>query len=97
VVEIDGTILHLPGGTECQISREVDQLLTDDISTWGSFGGQWSDLGLLSTGGSYPVQIFDLSCSSPDLTRLIFQAESDRRLLDVSGHVFVPLVRLPGA
>lgn len=81
-VSIHDEVLISETGADCPMPPLASVTLRDDMETFGTSGGSWSELGLAPTGEgrTYPVLAADLECDGP-FTSIIVQPERDLYLL----------------
>ncbi|MEM6634738.1 MAG: hypothetical protein AAF667_02490 [Pseudomonadota bacterium] len=95
-IDIREDTVYLPNEPACVISDWAWEVWNNDRSTFGSFGGDWSQVGLQSANGSsYVVRVSRLNCPARDWPELILVAQPDHGItLLGSLRVFVVLSKL---
>jgi hypothetical protein len=88
----DSGTMTLPNRKTCQVDDEELDIRKDDMATWGSYGGSWSDLGLVADkNGEYQLATYRLACTgNVGPSEMSMQSQQSRLWLDVGGHVWVP-------
>ena len=94
-IVIAGNTLELPSDQTCTLSDAEPQVLRNDMRTFGSFGGDWSRIGLYGTNHNFSILSFALNCEDTVdyIFRIIAQPENQLYLLDF-GRVFSVLHRI---
>lgn len=84
----------LPGGIRCSISQWKPETLRNDMRTFGSFGGNWQEIGLTGADNQFDVMIADLTCDGENerLFRIISKPDYGLYLADF-GRVFAVMQR----
>ncbi len=93
-ISIEDHSFILPDGIRCSISQWRPETLRNDMRTFGSFGGNWQEIGLTGDDHQFDVMIADLTCDGENerLFRLISQPGQGLYLADF-GRVFSGMQR----
>jgi len=93
-VRIDAEKIVLPDQSVCALQKPVKEVWQNDMYTFGSFGGDWADIGLYETTAGFQVTTWAVDCADDreHLNQLVGQPEQDVLLLDF-GRVFTSLQR----
>ena len=92
---IDGHTIRLSGNLDCMLSQPYPEVWVNDLATFGTFGGDWSDLGLFTSNGrQFEVIRLDIDCPDTEWPQLsvVVQPQYGVVLLG-SFRVFVRLTR----
>ncbi len=75
------------------IAAPVLEIWVNDMRTFGSFGGDWSQLGLqMSASQTFEVYTWLIECPEPDWPKLSIVGQPDQGVLLLGSHrVFVTL------
>lgn len=91
-VQIEGRRIVFPDQSVCSLQLPESELWRNDMNTFGSFGGDWAEIGLQQSGAGFKVTTWKVDCADQRerLVRIVSQQESNTLLLDF-GRVFVVL------
>lgn len=88
-VSIEDYTLFLSEGTRCSMSQPKPETLRNDMRTFGSFGGNWQQVGLVGDSHQFHVIVTNVTCEDTNerLFRIISQPDQNFHLADF-GRVF---------
>ena len=91
-VKIEEQRILLPDQSVCSIQSPHAELWHNDMRTFGSFGGDWSEIGLQKSSSGFKVTTWKMDCADnlERLVQIVSQPESRILLLDV-GRIFMVL------
>jgi len=94
-ITIENYVLMLPEGGRCPMMQQRPETLRNDMRTFGSFGGNWRQVGLIGDTNQFHVMVTELNCEDEKKRpfRIISQPDQNLHLLDF-GRVFSALKRL---
>jgi hypothetical protein len=71
-IKIDGSKINLSTGITCELGNPSQELWENDMATFGSFGGNWAQLGLETSenGKSFEVTNRPIRCNEADWPQL---------------------------
>lgn len=92
LIKIEGDRIHLPDLSVCKIYPASFEYWQNNMMTFGSFGGNWSKIGLIKAESGYAVTSWKVGCADKTerLRQIVAQPESNTILLDF-GRIFVVL------
>ncbi len=93
-IVIEGQNVQISQEFICVLAAPILEVWTNDMRTFGSFGGDWSQLGLEVTGSQgFEVYTWRIDCPGPDWPKLsIVTQPSSGMLLLGSNRVFAVLL-----
>lgn len=97
VLRIAADQLVIDPGPTCRIEYGARTVLYDDMKSWGSFGGSWSDLGLRpGADRGYRVEVRPLDCGLDSVVHELIWQQPKRSYLLIGGegHVWSSCVRV---
>lgn len=91
-VIIEPSKIFLPDQSICRLVPPITEFWQNDMRTFGSFGGNWSKIGLQQSSAGFEVIIWKLDCSRENerLMQIVSQPHNNILLLDF-GRVFIVL------
>ena len=93
-VSIEDYTLFLSGDTRCSMSQPKPETFQNDMRTFGSFGGNWQQVGLVGDSHQFHAIVTNLTCEDTGerLFRIISQPDQNFHLVDF-GRVFSVMKR----
>ena len=61
-ITIENGILTFPDNLKCKLGPAKDEIIRNDMKTFGSFGGDWSQIGFHGTENAFNVVTYELNC-----------------------------------